>query len=833
MRIVIDIQGAQTASRFRGIGRYTLGLVKGIIRNRGEHEIMLALNGMLSESIDNIRAEFAGLLPKDHIRVWYTPIPLSYEHPDSSGNRAIASSLYSTFIATLKPDVLLVSSMMEGWEDNYYCSISSLRKDVLVASILYDFLPHKNPEKYLTASSHIWYQERFKQLEQIHLGLTISDFTRREAEKYLPGIPVVSISSACNDCFNKLSSTHHTDALLLAMGINRPFVLYAGGLDERKNVPALLAAFSYLPDAVRTCYQIVFPCGGQSLLIDFMKKQALNYGLDDKSVRVLGTVSDDELCSLYNRCSLFVFPSLEEGFGLPVLEAMRCGARVIGSNTTSIPEVIGLNEAMFDPYDIRDITAKLTQALTDESFRERLSSNSAVRHQMFSWDISAQQALYAIEKHAKFNRPKWPSLTAEEKLSNVCSSVRRSVSDSIKISVADCIARTFDDARPQLLIDIGALAQDNARTDTQQIALSLVTQLMATPPQGYAVRPVYALPGKPGYIYAHEFSYATLGYDDGLLEDCTIDWSHRDIFLGLDLQLDTTPQQVPTLNSMKRHGVSIYFVVYDLLTIQFPQYYAESVGIRFRNWLKAIGEFDGIISISQTVMNSVQAWMENNGPNRPYPMQYSWFYPSLDIKSFIPTTGIPGNAHSIFIKLSESPTILMISHIEPIKGHRQALDAFELLWKKGININLVFVDKKSYKIDDIIERINQHPELDKHFFWLQDISKEYLEKIFDISTALLIASENEGFCFAILEGARYRKALILRDIPVFREMAKEHAFYFEGLKPEALASAIETWLQCHAARTYPSSEGINDLTRKESAEMLLSRLPLEHLTGLS
>lgn len=810
MRIVIDMQGAQTASRFRGIGRYTLGLVKGIIRNCGEHEIMLVLNGVLSESIDNIRAEFVGLLPKDCIRVWYTPVPLSYEYPGSSGNRAVASSLYSTFIATLEPDILLVSSMMEGWGDNYYCSISSLRRNVLVASIIYDFLPYKNPEKYLTASSRAWYQERFKQLEQIHLGLTISDFTRREAEKYLPTIPVISISSACNDCFSKLPPTHRTDALLLAKGINKPFVLYAGGLDERKNVPALLAAFSCLSDAIRTCYQLVIPCGGQSLLIDFMKKQALNYGLDDKSVRVLGTVSDDELCSLYNQCSVFVFPSLEEGFGLPVLEAMRCGARVIGSNTTSIPEVIGLDEALFDPYDIKDITVKLTQALTDESFRERLSINSAVRHNMFSWDISAQRALYALESHAVFNRPAWPSLTAEEKLSKVCSTVRNFVSGSMKISVADCIARTFDDAFPQLLIDIGALAHGNSKTATQQVALSILTELVTTPPQGYVVRPVYALPQKNGYVYAHDFSSA-LGYNDGLLEDCAIDWSYRDIFLGLDLQLDTVLQQMPALSRMKRHGVSIYFVVYDLLTVQFSRYCVPTWRICFKNWLKAIGEFDGIISISQKFMDNIQTWKKDNGSRRLSPTEYSWFYPNLDIKNFISTTAIPADTHSIFVKLSESPTILMVSPIEPRKGYRQSLDAFELLWKKGININLVLVGKQNCKMESFIERLNQHPERDKHLFWTQNISKEYLEKLFNISTAVLIASEDEDFGFAIVEDARHRNAFILCDTPVFREIARAHTFsYFEEFKSESIANAIETWLQSHATRTSTSPKKLTN-----------------------
>ena len=119
MRIVIDMQGAQTESRLRGIGRYTLGLVKGIVRNRAEHEIILLLNGMLPEAIDSLRATFTESLPPENIRVWYAPVPLSYMTPNSECNRAIASAIYASLLDNLNPDVLLITSMMEGWGDDF------------------------------------------------------------------------------------------------------------------------------------------------------------------------------------------------------------------------------------------------------------------------------------------------------------------------------------------------------------------------------------------------------------------------------------------------------------------------------------------------------------------------------------------------------------------------------------------------------------------------------------------------------------------------------------------------------------------------------------------
>ena len=89
MRIVIDMQGAQTESRFRGIGRYTLSLAQAIVRNRGEHDVILALSGLFPDTIDPIRAAFDGLLPQENIRVWRAPGPVAEEHPSNEARRDI------------------------------------------------------------------------------------------------------------------------------------------------------------------------------------------------------------------------------------------------------------------------------------------------------------------------------------------------------------------------------------------------------------------------------------------------------------------------------------------------------------------------------------------------------------------------------------------------------------------------------------------------------------------------------------------------------------------------------------------------------------------------
>lgn len=162
------------------------------------------------------------------------------------------------------------------------------------------------------------------------LLLSISDYTNEEAQTYIPDVQCVSISSACNDVFRHLAlSSVEEDGIRERLGLSRQFILYAGGLDERKNVQALFLAYSLFPQSLRNDYQLVIPCGGSLHLREALRQKAQEYGLKESELLLLGRVSDKDLCALYNLCELFVFPSLEEGFGLPVLEAMRCGAAVI------------------------------------------------------------------------------------------------------------------------------------------------------------------------------------------------------------------------------------------------------------------------------------------------------------------------------------------------------------------------------------------------------------------------------------------------------------------------------------------------------------------------
>ena len=142
MRIVIDMQGAQTVSRFRGIGRYTLNFTKALVRNRGRHEIYLVLNGLFTETIEPIRFAFDKLLPQENIRVFSAPGPVKDINSVNKYRRESAELLREDFIESLNPDVIHIGSLFEGYLDDAIMSIGKLDSSTLVSITLHLSLIH-------------------------------------------------------------------------------------------------------------------------------------------------------------------------------------------------------------------------------------------------------------------------------------------------------------------------------------------------------------------------------------------------------------------------------------------------------------------------------------------------------------------------------------------------------------------------------------------------------------------------------------------------------------------------------------------------------------------
>lgn len=405
MRLIFDLFPCQTDSRLRGIGRYTLSLAKAMAAGAGAHDLRLLANGLYPGTTSQLRQEFAGLAAPGAFAS-YTHEPFAAHESGNEEQQQVASALVHTAYQSLGADALLCASPFEGWcEQGIVAQAREGFPAGLKVALLYDFIPWLFPEQHLDPAPEYkqWYARRLAALGQYDLLLAISEATRDDAIRLLGIAPerVVNISGAADPVFRKLDAAGLDAIDLRRFGIDRPFVMYTGNGDYRKNLAGTVAAYAMLPPALRAAHQLVVNQVGD--LAQF-RRHCEAQGLGEDDVVITGHISDAELLALYNRCAVFLFPSLYEGFGLPVLEAMACGAPVLAADNSSIPEVVGRADVLFDASSPAAISAKMAHALADPAWCMELRAYSLARAAEFSWAKCAGTAWHAIEQALQARR---------------------------------------------------------------------------------------------------------------------------------------------------------------------------------------------------------------------------------------------------------------------------------------------------------------------------------------------------------------------------------------------------------------------------------------------
>lgn len=400
MRLVVDLQGAQGSNHNRGIGRYCLSLTQALARLRGRHEVIVVLSALFPHSIEPLRRSLEGVLPPDAIRIMHLAGPVHDSDPECDARREAAELMREQFLASLNPDFVLITSLFEGLGDDVVSSIGRFTTRIPTATILYDLIPLINSSIYLQNPVLTkWYERKLAHLRNADLLLAISQSSRQEAIEWLGAEQeeVANISTAAEDHFTPAPvSTKRREALGKTYGLVRPFVMYTGGIDHRKNIEGLIEAYALLSPALRRAHQLAIVCSVQPADRDRLTALAAEHGLGNDELVLTGYIPEDDLLTCYRACKLFVFPSWHEGFGLPALEAMRCGRAVIAGDRSSLPEVIGTSEALFDPHDIDSISQAINAVLTDDGLRERLEQHGLGQAKRFSWDLTATAAWDAL-----------------------------------------------------------------------------------------------------------------------------------------------------------------------------------------------------------------------------------------------------------------------------------------------------------------------------------------------------------------------------------------------------------------------------------------------------
>lgn len=353
--------------------------------------------------------------------------------------------------------------------------------------------------------------------------------------------------------------------------------------------------------------------------------------------------------------------------------------------------------------------------------------------------------------------------------------------------------------RKRLLVDISQLYKSEFRAGVQRVTRSILTEWLSHRPAGWSPQPV---------IFKEDGVWAC---DDHMVRrtcptirrrfqptDANIAPGNRIIFLDLNTEL---PGHRDWLLAAKAHGAHLTFVVYDLLPVQSPHWFPDVVGPLFAQWIRMVAELgDDIACISNTVREDFLQWFEKEFGDRP-PPRVRHFPLGADpfpaCESLLPA--------AVTDAMGSRPTALMVSTVEPRKGHAQALDALELLWESGIELNLLIAGAEGWKIAPLAGSMRDHPEFGRRLFWLERCSDGQIATCYRDSGVLLAPSFGEGFGLSLVEASRCGRSVIARDLPVFREVAPPGTTLFSGRASGRLADAIRSWLQTRPGPVPPAS----------------------------
>ncbi|MBI5076760.1 glycosyltransferase family 4 protein [Candidatus Falkowbacteria bacterium] len=221
--------------------------------------------------------------------------------------------------------------------------------------------------------------------------ITVSNFSKRDlVETYkIPAEKIAVVYNGYDESFYKITNygLRITDY---------KYILFIGRLEEKKNVARLVEAFGIFKRKHQADKHKLVLIGRPGFGFECVQKIIDEFGLQNVVI-MLGWIEEKELSNYLNQADLFVFPSLFEGFGIPILQAMACGCPVICSNTTSLPEISGEAALMFDPQKVENIASRMEQVLLNPEVSESLREKGLRQVQNFSWRKCAEQTLEVIQ----------------------------------------------------------------------------------------------------------------------------------------------------------------------------------------------------------------------------------------------------------------------------------------------------------------------------------------------------------------------------------------------------------------------------------------------------
>lgn len=275
-----------------------------------------------------------------------------------------------------------------------------LPKNCKLVPLVTDLAVYRLPEAY-QRSRVLWWRFQYRYIcRRASFFFAISEYTKSEMTKVLkiPPEKIYVVPCACSEHMARVEDLGQLARLREQYALPEQFILFVGNANPRKNLERTIQAFDRFKENTNLPHQLVI-AGEQGWRFD--RKKALEKIRHRDAVRFIGFVPDEDMPALYSAASLFIFSTLYEGFGIPVLEAQACGVPVVTSTCSSLPEVAGDGAEYVDPYDVNSICAGIRRVLENPTLAGELTEKGYLNVKRFSWEASARRLNEILEREVE------------------------------------------------------------------------------------------------------------------------------------------------------------------------------------------------------------------------------------------------------------------------------------------------------------------------------------------------------------------------------------------------------------------------------------------------
>lgn len=819
MKIGIDLKPFFTGSKFRGIGMYARELIKELLKLENDTEYHFL----------NMYGKYAGdpaLGEKCYLYEYYTgpkyvDVGERQLLSDKKTNQIIRAEV-EHFLEQSQIDVMLFTSPNEYgnlYEADWFSGITKV-------AILYDLIPLIFPEQCLfDAKYKADYDRSLEFLKSMDLLLAISQSAKDDAVRLL-GIQeekIKVIYAGIDKDFKKLDKVNIKE-LKQKYGISDSFLMFAGGIDFKKNIEDLIIAYSRLPKNLIKRYQLVVTGKASEDLIQKFLSIAKDNGVEGRVI-CTGYIPKEDLIEMYNVTDLLIFPSLYEGFGLPVIEAMACGTRVITSNTSSLKEIAEGHAILVNPKSVKSISKGIATMLEHPIEAMELAEQSVDYAKSFSWEKVAKltcDAIFGLEIKSEKDRT-YKYIINDQDLRSIAENFAKHnviLSDEIKDLIAKELImlenhseKIVKEFKHRILYDVTVVEEWLKAGYTTGIA-RVSNELF----RGLKER-AYIVP-----IVVHQKSGRAVvdivEWDTWRRIEEDIELKKNDIYVMPELQLRgiQVDKNHPTKDIFRSNGIKCYAMIYDILPLRMPQFFEDKTSAAFGPYIKEIvHDYDGILCDSKWVDEDIIAYChENKIIPHEHDVKIGFFH--LGPNSFEKKKVQAINNAIVQFMQDKNLVFIMVGTIEPRKGYEMVLETFEKMWDEGFESKLCLVGHVGWNMMPFVDYVKKHVENGNRLAFFEAVNDTELEYIYNNADALIQASYGEGFGLPLIEAGHYKVPILCSDIEVFHEVAGEHAMYFKTGDTKSLQDKIWEFIKLKENGNAPDSSVIDYVSWEETAE---------------